>query len=130
MITEKKFIFLAETAVPTNFQPRQLSFGYDVQVAPDSVISHLPYFGRAYIAPIDPAKGGIQFTSTDFTYNVEEKNKGGWIVTILPNDNSDIQQVYLQITESGYATLQIVSTFRQPISFHGRVKERKYIRAF
>lgn len=130
IIAKKQFTFLAETAVPSNFRSRPLSFGYDVQVAPDSVISHLPYFGRAYSAPIDPSKGGIQFISTDFNYQVEEKEKGGWIVTILPEDYSDVQQMYLHVTESGYATLHIVSTFRQPISFHGRIKERKYLRAF
>ena len=130
IIAKKQFTFLAETAVPSNFRSRPLSFGYDMQVAPDSVISHLPYFGRAYSAPIDPSKGGIQFTSTDFTYQVEEKDKGGWIVTILPKDYSDVQQMYLHVTESGYATLHVVSTFRQPISFHGQVKERKYVRAF
>lgn len=116
--------------VPSNFRSRPLSFGYDLQVAPDSLISHLPYFGRAYSAPIDPSKGGIQFISTDFNYQVEEKEKGGWIVTILPEDYNDVQQMYLHVTESGYATLHIVSTFRQPISFHGRIKERKYLRAF
>ena len=130
IITHKQFTFLAETAVPSNFRSRPLTFGYDVQVAPDSVISHLPYFGRAYSAPVDPSKGGIQFTSTDFTYQVKEKDKGGWIVTILPKDYNDVQQMYLHVTESGYATLQIVSTFRQPISFHGRIRERKYPRAF
>lgn len=130
IITKKQFTFLAETAVPSNFRSRPLSFGYDVQVAPDSVISHLPYFGRAYSAQIDPTKGGIQFISTDFNYQVEEKDKGGWIVTILPKDYSDVQQMYLHVTESGYATLQVVSTFRQPISFHGRIKERKYLRGF
>lgn len=57
IITKKQFTFLAETAVPSNFRSRPLTFGYDVQFAPDSVISHLPYFGRAYSAPVDPLKG-------------------------------------------------------------------------
>jgi len=130
IITNKQFTFLAQTAVPSNMRSRPLSFGYDLQLAPDSVISHLPYFGRAYSAPIDPSKGGIQFISTDFNYQIEEKDKGGWIVTIHPKDYSDVQQMYLHVTEHGYATLQVVSTFRQPISFHGRVKERKFVRAF
>lgn len=130
IIAKKQFTFLAETAVPSNFRSRPLSFGYDLQVAPDSIISHLPYFGRAYSAPLDPSKGGIQFISTDFKYQVEEKDKGGWVVTILPKDFNDVQQMYLHVTENGYATLQVVSTFRQPISFHGRIKERKYLRAF
>lgn len=130
LISSKQFTFLAETAVPSSLRSRSLTFGYDLQVAPDSIISHLPYFGRAYSAPIDPSKGGIQFTSTNFSYQVEEKNKGGWNVTIVLKDQGEVQQMYLNITENGYATLQVVSTNRQAITFHGRIRERKYPRAF
>ena len=52
IIAKKQFTFLAETAVPSNFRSRPLSFGYDMQVAPDSVISHLPYFGVHIVHPL------------------------------------------------------------------------------
>jgi|SRR5690606_370210 len=128
-IKNKQFVFEATTALPSNGRSRNLSFGYDLQVAPDSIISHLPYFGRAYRAPVDPRKGGIQFVSTEFDYAVEEENEG-WLVTILPKDNSEVQKMFVHIGESGYATLQVISMFRQPISFHGRVEKRVYLKAF
>ena len=118
IIAKKQFTFLAETAVPSNFRSRPLSFGYDVQVAPDSVISHLPYFGRAYT--INPtAEGGIKFTSTDFVYKSKQKRKKGWEVSIQPRDTRDVRQMSLSISPSGYATLQVISNNRQSISFYG-----------
>lgn len=130
IIQNKQFIFKATRALPTSGRSRNLSFGYDLQVARDSIISHLPYFGRAYRAPVDPTKGGIQFVSTEFDYAVEEEKNGGWLVTILPKDNSDIDKMFLYVSENGYASLQVTSTFRQPISFNGRIEERVHLKAF
>ena len=129
IIQNKQFIFKATRALPSSGRSRQLSFGYDLQVARDSIISHLPYFGRAYRAPIDPTKGGIQFVSTEFDYAVEEE-KNGWLVTILPKNNSEVDKMFLHVSESGYASLQVISTFRQPISFNGRIEERVHLKAF
>jgi len=129
IIQNKQFIFKATRALPGNGRSRQLSFGYDLQVARDSIISHLPYYGRAYRAPMDPTKGGIQFVSTEFDYAVEEE-KNGWLVTILPKNNSEVDKMFLHVSESGYASLQVISTFRQPISFNGRIEERVHLKAF
>jgi hypothetical protein len=90
----------------------------------DSIVSFLPYFGRAYSAPLDPTKGGIQFTSTDFEYDQTARNKGGWIINIKPRDVQDVRQLTLTVTQSGSASLQVISTNRQGISFNGRIEPK------
>ena len=101
---------------------RQLTPDYDLRVSKTEITSYLPYFGRAYTPPIDPSRGGIQFTSKDFDYTATPRKKGGWDVTIKPKDYQDVQQMSLNISASGYATLQVTSSSRQPISFNGYIK--------
>jgi hypothetical protein len=53
MIEAKQFVFKAQTVLPASMATRQLSGdNYDLKLFGDSLISYLPYFGRAYSAPI------------------------------------------------------------------------------
>ena len=122
LVDSQNYVFIAQSAMPMSGTIRQLTPDYDLKVSKTSIVSYLPYFGRAYTAPIDPTKGGIQFTSKDFQYTTTPRKAGGWDVLIKPKDYRDVQQMTLSITESGYATLQVTSTSRQPISFNGYVK--------
>jgi hypothetical protein len=111
-------------ANPQTGSTRQLSPDYDLTITKDTIISYLPYFGRAYVAPVDPAQGGIKFTSTNFEYKQAKDNKA-WQITIKPKDTPDVHQLYLSIFDNGYATLQVISTNRQGISFNGYIEEGK-----
>src|SRR5688572_30548269 len=69
LISSRNYVFQAQTVFPMSGRTRQIAGeGYDVSVSKDTVNSYLPYFGRAYSAPIDPSKGGIQFISKSFEY--------------------------------------------------------------
>ena len=121
MVNSKDFVFVADRVNPLRGRSRQLTSQYDVRVKNDSLTSYLPYFGRAHVAPMDPSQGGIQFTSTDFSYNTNQGN--GWTIIIKPNDHNDVQQMVFNIFENGTATLSVTSTNRDPISFNGYVKK-------
>ncbi len=121
LVDSQRYVFKAQSAMPMSGRTRQLTSDYDLKVTHDQVVSYLPYFGRAYSAPIDPNQGGIQFTSKDFDYTRTTGKKGGWDVQIKPKDYRDVQQLSLNISETGYATLQVTSTSRQPISFYGYI---------
>lgn len=124
LINSKNFVFKARSAFPLRGGAKQLTLDYDLRVLGDSIVSYLPYFGRAYSAPIDPSEGGIHFISTDFTYKVKTNDKG-WDITILPKDTRDVRQLFLSVTTSGYAQLQVLSNNREAISFNGRIEGRK-----
>jgi Domain of unknown function (DUF4251) len=121
LIDSQSYVFIAQSAMPMSGRTRQLTSDYDVKVTKDKVVSYLPYFGRAYSAPIDPSQGGIQFTSKDFDYTTTPRKKGGWDIQLKPKDYRDVQQMALSITEDGYASLQVTSTNRQAISFTGYI---------
>ena len=124
-INSKNYVFVAQTALPIGGRAINLTSPYEVRVSGDTVASDLPYFGRAFVAPMNPSEGGIHFTSTNFDYTVKGRKKGGWDIAILPKDSKDVRQMLLTVSESGYGTLQVVSNNRQQISYNGYVKERK-----
>lgn len=125
MVRYGDFVFQAQTALPMRGRVRYLTSPYDLSVSRDTLEAYLPYFGRAYSAPIDPTKGGIEFTSTRFQYKIVSHKKGRWNILIKPEDVNDVQQLSLSVSGSGYASLQVLSTRRQPISFNGRITARK-----
>lgn len=124
MITSKRFTFKAQSVLPLRGSTRNLTSDYGLRVSGDSLISYLPYFGRAYSAPLDPTENGLQFTSTDFTYNIQKKKKG-WDITILPKDTRDVRQMFLSVSNSGYARLQVTSNSRDGIAFNGYIDKMK-----
>lgn len=125
LVEGKNFVFKAQTALPTTGITRQLTTDFDLRVTKDTIVSNLPYFGRAYSAPVNPAQGPLQFTSTDFLYTMADRKKGGWDIMITPKDVQDPRQMALSITESGYASLTVTSTNRQPISFNGYITTKR-----
>lgn len=125
MVDSSQFVFHAQTAIPTQGPTRQLTSEYDFSISRDVVISHLPYFGRAYSVTYGSADGGYNFTSKEFEYKSTARKKGGWQISIKPRDVPDFREFLLTVSENGYGTLQVASNNRQPISFTGYISELK-----
>lgn len=87
-------------------------------------MSFLPYMGRIYIPPVDPAEGPLRFTSTDFVYAEQLQKKGGWSISIKPKDVRTVREFMLNVSEDGYATLQVSSNDRQSVTFYGYITEK------
>jgi len=124
MVESKSFVFKAETANPVSGGVRQLSPGYDLTITNSSVISYLPFFGRAETIPIGTEDGGIKFTSTGFDYKSASDSKS-WQITIKPKDVSHVQQLFLTIYDNGNATLDVMNIHRDNISFRGYISDAK-----
>jgi hypothetical protein len=117
------FIFEATYAYPTGYRSIYLSPYYDVKVSPDTVKAYLPYYGRAYRAPMDPRQGGFHFTSTDFTYQFSPgKREGNWICEVDIHDLDRPVTFRFDIWENGTARLDVSDTDRQLISFQGDIE--------
>ena len=123
MIDDHSFIFVAERMDPLRGRSRILTSSYDVRVNNDSLVSYLPYFGRAYTAPIDPTNIGTQFTSTNFTYQVNEVKNNQWRISIVPKDVQSIQELIFTIFDNGNTSLNVTSTSRDQISYSGYLKK-------
>lgn len=125
LIDSKRFAFKVQTVLPTSGSIRQTNDEYDLRLYGDSLISYLPYFGRAYSAPMPGESGGFNFTSTQFEYSIKQKRKGGWEILLRPKDVRDVREYYLTVSEKGYASLRVTSVNRQPISYSGIIAPLK-----
>lgn len=121
-VESKQFIFHAQSAIPTSGGSRQLTSEYDLRIFTDSLVSNLPFYGRAYSVPYGSANdGGFNFTSTRFDYSISPGKKKGWDITIKPKDVNDFREFNLSLSDDGYGTLQVLTNNRQPMSFMGYI---------
>lgn len=145
IVNDKNFIFVATSATPLNTMDVtnvlnkmagpptggtiNLSTGnYDLRITPDSLISYLPFYGRAFNVTSyggNNDESGYKFTSTKFSYETKKGRKKGWDIAIQTKDVRDNVRMNLSISEGGYATLSVVSINKQSITFNGYLKEAK-----
>jgi hypothetical protein len=125
LIDSQDFDFVAQTVLPQRGVTRQLTSIYNIAISKDSVVSDLPYFGRAYSAPYNPSEVGLKFTSTKFELTKTPGKKSGWNILIKPKDYTEVQQLSFRIFENGSASLNIINLNRDAISFQGFIKERR-----
>lgn len=143
IVKDKTYTFVANTAIPMsntdinkvlNMMPGAQGGGsinltgsqYDVRITADSVIAYLPYYGRAFNAPMNPSEGGIKFTSKDFTYKESKNKRGNYTIQINTKDTKqDNYNLTLSISTTGYASLTASSNNKQPIMFNGYLQEPK-----
>jgi hypothetical protein len=130
LVDAQNYVFSANYVNPMRGVGRALTSEYDLTVTKDTIIAFLPYFGRAYVAPAyGSTDGGIKFTNTHFTYASKAGSKGGWTITIKPtnkniSDAKDVQSMVLTISPDGYASLRVLSSNRDAISFNGTIEKR------
>jgi hypothetical protein len=123
-VDDKTYTFIADRAMPLGGGVRQLTSIYDLRITPDSVISFLPYFGRAYFdVGYNPDDQGLKFTSTKFGYEATPAKHGGWDITIKPKDVNHMQSLTLHLTQSGYGQLTVTTVNRDVISYEGYLKD-------
>ncbi len=123
LIDSQNFVFIPRSVSHMAGSRRDLSYGYEVAVSKDTIVSYLPFFGRGYIASISPADVDFDFTSTKFTYTTTSANRG-WNVSIKPKDQTYLRELYFRIFDNASASLNITSLDRTAISFEGYI-ERK-----
>ncbi|MCL2739470.1 MAG: DUF4251 domain-containing protein [Bacteroidales bacterium] len=124
MVHAQEYKFVAQQALPMSGRSINLTADYDMSVAKDSVIAYLPFFGRAYVAPVNPLEGGIKFQSVDFDYKLQNAKKGGWTAHIVVRNAQQRIELTLHITTTGLASLSVLDHTRQTISFSGYLEER------
>ena len=124
-INDDHWVFTADQAMPLRGRSRMITGGYEVQCKGDTLISYLPYFGRAYSATYGSTTSALDFKSTNFSYTKEKDAKGAWNVTIKPADYTEVQAMFFTFYENGSAQLNVQSNNREAISFSGSVAKKK-----
>lgn len=121
LINSKNFEFIANTAYPTSGPSKNLvGSDYAMIFSPESIKSHLPYYGRAYSGMNMGRDKGMRFEGKPEEFIIEKNAKGYQIQSKVEAEN-DRFSITLTVSESGYATLTINSDNRGTISYYGEV---------
>jgi hypothetical protein len=123
-VDSRRFVFKAQSAHPARGRIVYLNSEYDLAVSGDTLRAYLPYYGRAYSAPIDGRGGGIDFTSTNYEYSKKSRKKGGWEITFKPKDVTDVREMFLTVFENGTSSLRVYSNNKEVISYNGFLVEK------
>jgi len=125
-LVSKAFTYNATFATPMASNTIHLTSSYYLKVSKDTVTAYLPYYGRAYTAPVNSSDNGIKFTSTKFSYEMlDGKRKGNWKINIKTLDTNGDISLHLDVWENGTAQVYIEDQKRQAISFDGEIEDKK-----
>jgi hypothetical protein len=121
----KHYEFQPSTTTSGRGRTVHLDGGYFLQLNGDTLKCYLPYFGRAYSAPINTSESGYDFTSTSFSYEIAEGKKDSYRVTIKTKESVYNKSFLLTVYDNGTAYLQASSPDKQTVSYNGSVRPKQ-----
>lgn len=130
LITEKvdstilcrNFTFIPQNANPVGWNTVNLTTYYDLVMKSDSVFVYLPFYGRIYQVNLMSTEGGIKLNNIVDNYKCD-KEKNQYEISFEANSNNEQYRFSLSVFQTGYASLTVIGSNRQAISFYGIIKD-------
>lgn len=125
-INNNQWLFTADYVMPQSARSRNINGVYTISCTDGKITVQLPYFGRGYAgADVFSTKSVLDFASTDFDLDKQEKKEGEWRLVFKPKDNREIQSCTMNFYSNGSANVDFILTNHSPISFRGRFAPKK-----
>ena len=116
-IYDRQFTINVTSAHPTSFPSVNLTSPYSLEVHGDSVISYLPYYGRAYSLPYGGGKA-LNFSGKMSGYDIS-RSKREYNVTMSIENDEDRYVYYIDVFDNGRSSILVRSQNRTDILFYG-----------
>lgn len=94
---------------------------FSLEVKGDTLVSYLPYFGRAYSVPYGGGKG-LNFTAPISEYHAAKGRHGTTLVTLKAINEEDTYSFRLEVFDNGSTTIDLSAQQREPISYSGQME--------
>lgn len=120
LIASAKYKIDVNRALPARGRSVTLTSPYSVEVRNDSVISYLPYYGRAYSIPYGGGEG-LNFKAPITGYKVEWDKKGSAKIKFSARSPEDKFDFNIDVFSNGSSSIFVNTQNRQSISFNGEV---------
>ena len=117
-LAQRHFKIGIDRMYPMRGTPRSVSFGFSVEVKGDTLVSYLPYFGRAYHVPYGGGKG-LNFSERISSYNEWQLKKGQRHIEIGLANDEDTYLYTIEVFTNGSATSDVLARERERISYSG-----------
>lgn len=120
-IVSENYKISVNTAFPRRGRNVQLTSPYSVEIRNDSVLSYLPFYGRAYSVPYGGGNGLI-FQAPLTEYIMEMNKKGTAKIKFTTRTPEDKFTFNISIYSNGSAHVHVNMQNRESISFSGEVE--------
>ena len=124
LIDSKRFTVDVDRAIPMGGRSVNLTSHYSLEMRGDSVISYLPYFGRAYSAPYGGGDG-LRFEGSITDYQCSFNKKGTAQIQFRTRSDDDTFAFSVQVFSNGSATINVTPVNKQNITFYGELALEK-----
>jgi len=123
-LQERNYQIAVNRMYPSRGASKIVSSGYSVEVRNDSLISYLPYFGRAYDVPYGGGNG-LNFSAPIRNYKESQTKIDLRHIEIDVKNDEDTYLYTLDIFDNGSTDINVRSRQREPISFSGQMEFRQ-----
>lgn len=124
LIDSKRFTVDVNRAIPMGGRAVNLTSPYTLEMRGDSVISYLPYFGRAYSAPYGGGDG-LRFEKSITDYQTSFNKKGTAQIQFRTRSDDDTYAFSVLVFSNGSATINVTPVNKQSITFYGELAPKK-----
>ena len=126
LIESENYKIDVNPAMPMRGRSIPLTSSYSLEIRNDSVISYLPYYGRAYSIPYGGGDG-LNFKAVLKEYSMKMDKKGNAVIEFIARNPEDRYEYRVKVFPNGSASIDVNMQNRQSISFQGElyIKEEK-----
>lgn len=117
-IVSENYKIDVNTALPMRGRNISLSSPYSLEIRNDSVISYLPYYGRAYSIPYDGGNG-LNFKAPLKEYTMKVDKKGDARIKFSARSPEDVFEYSIRVFSNGSVSINVNMQNRQAIGFMG-----------
>lgn len=118
-LADKDYTILIQLMIPSAGPTRAVS-NYSIKVSGDTLVSYLPFIGRAFNLPYGGGKG-LDFTAKINEYHDITNAGGGHDVVINVANDEDVFFYTINVSANGSAFISVSSRNRERISYTGEM---------
>lgn len=119
-MNDRRFVIEIDYMNPKYGPSKHVSYGYSLEMKGDSIVSYLPYFGRAYMVPYGGGKG-LDFTATISNWQLSQKKDGMQEGLVEVNNGEDRLFYRIDVYNDGTSSIDVWANERDPISYSGKM---------
>ena len=120
-VSNRDFKISVRTAYPNRGRSVPLTTDFELRVKGDSVMSYLPYFGRAYNIPYGGGQG-LNFSAVMSDFKITQPKRDKKHIEFNVKNDEDTYKFYIDVFDNGKAAINVIPQQRESISFNGDVE--------
>lgn len=123
-LASRHYVVDVKMMYPRRGSAVHVASNYSLEVRGDTLVSYLPYYGRAYSIPYGGGKG-LNFTAPIISYESDKSPDGRTKIKLVTNNDEDVIEFSLELFDNGQATIDFLSRERESISYSGELRSEE-----